>query len=233
MLTWQTKNGSKIKLLKIGITNCYLINCKHVNILVDSGPKKKSKKVVSLLKENLQDGETLNNLFLTHTHFDHSQNTRKIKEIFNPEIIVHKSEANCAKKGYTPIPDGTWPITRMISNLGRRIVPQIAKYKPFNPDIIVDSEYLINDVPELKIIETPGHTTGSISLIVDNEIAFVGDTMFGHWRRTILTPFGNDVPEMYKSWQKLSDTECSLFLPAHGKAINIEKLKLEIKKEKA
>lgn len=230
MFTWKTSLGIKIKLFKIGITNCYLIKTNNINLLVDSGPKRFSKKIISLLKANLLEGEALNYLFLTHSHFDHSQNVKLIFDHYNPQIIVHKTEVDCAKKGYTPIPDGTFPITKLISNLGRRFTPQIAEYEPIVPNISIDSEYLINDLPELKIIETPGHTTGSMSLIIDNEIAFVGDTMFGHFRKTILTPFGNDIPGMYHSWEKLLATGCRLFLPAHGKAIKKEKLEQEIKR---
>lgn len=77
MFVWKTKNGFKVKLFKIGITNCYLINYNNINILVDSGPKRFYKKIISLLKTNLAEGETLNYLVLTHTHFDHSQNTKR------------------------------------------------------------------------------------------------------------------------------------------------------------
>ena len=230
MFTWKTKSGITIKQFKIGITNCFLIQNKELNILVDTGLKKFSNKLVSALKNNVS--EKLDYLVLTHTHYDHSQNAKTITNIFTPKIIVHNTESECMKKGYTPIPKGTMLVTKIISNLGRRFTPQLAAYDPVEPDIIINSEYLINDQTLFKIIETPGHTTGSISLIVDNEIVLVGDTMFGHFKNSIMIPFGNDIPEIYKSWVKLLATDCRLFLPAHGKAIKKEKLEKEIKKRK-
>jgi len=55
-----------------------------------------------------------------------------------------------------------------------------------------------------------------MSLIVDDEIAIVGDAMFGIFPNSIFPPFADNVPVMIKSWRKLLDTKCMLFLPAHG-----------------
>lgn len=231
MFTWKTTNGFNIKLFKVGITNCYLIRYNKTNILVDSGQKRFRKKIISVLSKNLEEN-TLHYLLLSHTHYDHSQNVKTISEIYNPKIIVHQSEAECLSKGYTPIPDGTMFFTKIVANLGRRFTPKLAAYDKVNADITIDSDYLIENNPGLRIIETPGHTKGSVSLIIDNEIAVVGDTMFGHFKRTIMTPFGNDIPTMIESWQKLLETNCRLFLPAHGKAIKKEQLEKELKKEK-
>ncbi len=229
MLTWKTTAGTKILLFKIGITNCYLIEKQNLRVLVDTGQKKFSSKLLSLLKSKL-NGNDLNYLLLTHTHYDHSQNAKAIYDLFSPKLIVHHAEAECLAKGYTPIPDGTMFITNIIARLGRRFTPQLAAYDPVNPDIIIQSNDLVDNNPDLRIIETPGHTKGSVSLLIDNEMAIVGDTMFGHFRKTILTPFGNDIPTMIKSWKKLYETDCKLYLPAHGKAIKREKLENELNK---
>jgi glyoxylase-like metal-dependent hydrolase (beta-lactamase superfamily II) len=231
MLTWKTTAGTNIVLFKIGITNCFLIEKQDLRVLVDTGQKKFSSKLVALLKSRLK-GNDLNYLLLTHTHYDHSQNAKAIFDLFNPKLIVHHTEAECLAMGYTPIPNGTMFITKVIARLGRKFTPQLAAFDKLNADITIDSDYFIENNPELRIIETPGHTKGSVSLIVDNEIAIVGDTMFGHFRKTILTPFGNDIPTMIESWKKLYETNCKLFLPAHGKAIKKEKLEKELKKGK-
>jgi hypothetical protein len=55
-------------------------------------------------------------------------------------------------------------------------------------------------------------------VIVNGELALVGDAMFGVFRNSIFPPFADDVPQMVKSWGKLLDTGCSLFLPSHGSA---------------
>jgi len=54
-----------------------------------------------------------------------------------------------------------------------------SKYQPVNPDVVVRNEYdLEKYIPGAKVISTSGHTAGSISLVIGNEAAFVGDTLF-------------------------------------------------------
>lgn len=93
--------------------------------------------------------------------------------------------------------------------------------------IILSSRTPISTIPG---IPTPGHTCGSVSLIVDGEIAVVGDAMVG--RRSIFPPFADDVPELVRSWQKLLDTGCGLFLPAHGRAKGRETLESSYHKQR-
>jgi hydroxyacylglutathione hydrolase len=85
------------------------------------------------------------------------------------------------------------------------------------------ADYLVEDRRDLTflgfnafILSTPGHTAGSMSVIVDNEVALVGDAMFGVFRGSILPPFGFDLNEMVESWGRLIGAGCTIFLPGHG-----------------
>jgi glyoxylase-like metal-dependent hydrolase (beta-lactamase superfamily II) len=75
----------------------------------------------------------------------------------------------------------------------------------------------MNDI--IKIIETPGHSVDSISILVDNEVAIVGDAMFGIFKKSIFPPYADDTAKMIESWGKLLHTDCQIFLPGHGRAI--------------
>jgi glyoxylase-like metal-dependent hydrolase (beta-lactamase superfamily II) len=55
-------------------------------------------------------------------------------------------------------------------------------------------------------------------LVVDDEIAIVGDCMFGVFKSSIFPPVAEDPDEMIRSWGKLLETNCSIFLPSHGSA---------------
>jgi glyoxylase-like metal-dependent hydrolase (beta-lactamase superfamily II) len=106
-----------------------------------------------------------------------------------------------------------------------------SKYQPVNPDLVVGSEYDLGKyLPGAKVISTPGHTTGSISLVIGNEAAFVGDTLFNVMSWSVFPPFANDIPELLKSWQRLIDTGCRTFFPGHGKPITLQKLKVSYEK---
>jgi len=72
---------------------------------------------------------------------------------------------------------------------------------------------------QLKVLHTPGHTAGSVSYLVDNQIALVGDAMVNPFHRHIFPPFANNPQQLPATWQALLNTGCSTFLPAHGTQI--------------
>ncbi|MDY6800893.1 MAG: MBL fold metallo-hydrolase [Bacteroidota bacterium] len=218
----KSAQGTKIHIILVGMTNCYLIQKDGINILVDSGVSKSYKKLKHQLKLILGDHRFIDYHFLTHTHYDHAGNSNKIKEDFQAKIIVDKNEAEWLKKGFTCLPRGTSWLFKLITYSGNKYASSIGKFEPAMPDIIVTDQLSIFD--NIKIIHTPGHTIGSQSLLVDNEIALVGDTLFGIFKKKIFPPFADNIDELYKSWDLLLSTKCKLFLPGHGKPIKRDQL---------
>jgi glyoxylase-like metal-dependent hydrolase (beta-lactamase superfamily II) len=71
-----------------------------------------------------------------------------------------------------------------------------------------------------KAIHTPGHSAGSVSVLLDSGEAFVGDlAMNGFPLR--LTPgfpiFAEDMAKLRESWQLLLAQGARMIYPAHGK----------------
>jgi hydroxyacylglutathione hydrolase len=74
-------------------------------------------------------------------------------------------------------------------------------YQPVQPDILVNERMTLNEFGfNAFVIHTPGHSFGSISVIIDNEIAIVGDAMFGVFRNSVFLPFADDLKQMVISW---------------------------------
>ena len=228
MKSWKTKNGYEIFQVLSGRSNSYFISTGTLNILVDTGKES----AYNRLKLNIDLLKLTNKkiafLILTHTHFDHCQSAAKIKEQANCRIIVSEKEEESIKKGYTSLPNGTLIFTRLISFLGNWIGKKRFGYKPFIPDILVDDEFDLMDYDlNIKMIKTEGHSSGSISVIVDNEIAIVGDAIFGVFKNSVFPPYADNPIEMIKSWRMLLDTDCDTFLPGHGKEVKRELIQKE------
>ncbi|NJK93883.1 MAG: hypothetical protein HC905_02195 [Bacteroidales bacterium] len=108
-----------------------------------------------------------------------------------------------------------------------------AHYEPCKAHILVDSVLDLNVTGfKAQIISTPGHTKGCMSVIINDEIALVGDVMFGVFKGSVMPPFGNDVRQIVQSWEKLLETNCSVFLPSHGSANSRELVLREFNKRK-
>jgi len=231
MKKWKTKNGYEVYKVLGGRCNSYLIKAEYNTFLVDNG----TKATLPRLKKNIENTgahlESIDYLILTHTHFDHCQNTAALAEKSSNYIVISRKEKNFAAEGFTPLPDGTYFITRLLQKVGDLSKFKTFRYEPFSANITIEEEFDFNNNKlNIKIIPTPGHTLGSISVIVDDEIAIVGDAMFGIFPNTVFPPFACDTHEMLRSWKKLLDTGCRLFLPGHGRKINRKLLEQDFRK---
>ena len=217
MKTWVTTSGYKIIRVLFGRSNVFLLTNGVSHILIDSSIGNQWRKLQKRL--NQLNISHLDYLILTHTHFDHAGNARKIKEKYNAKIIVSRSETSNLESGENLSPGGTNFIIRGLVRLIEKSGFLNLKTEPCSSDVLIESPF---DLKKLSfnafILPTPGHTIGSLSIIIDDEIAIVGDAMFGVFKGSIFPPFANDVPQMIKSWELLLATKCSLFLPSHGTA---------------
>lgn len=215
MNNYITKSGYKINIILKKRCNVVFITNNKTNLIVDSNRKKHRRLLVdSFLKYDISK---IDFLFLTHSHFDHSENAQFIKNEYNSKVLIHKSEAGFLSSGFTPLPSGTLPPTRLLINLiGKRIQHKF-KYEPCKPDIVFENQFSLYDLGfNGYILHTPGHSAGSSCLILDNEICIAGDTMFSIFKNTILPPYADDVKQLVSSWGKLLNTKCNLFIPSHG-----------------
>jgi glyoxylase-like metal-dependent hydrolase (beta-lactamase superfamily II) len=215
--TWETKNGYKITRVLTGRSNVFLISKGDKNILVDTSPASCWKKLDRRLQRLGVD--RLEALILTHTHYDHAGNAARLQEKYKAMVIVHRFEGSFLERGEAIIPKGTSFLGRLvIERLGKHLAPRL-KCPPCRPDILVDDVLSLADFGfNACIVHTPGHSPGSQSVIVDDEIALVGDAMFGIFPGSAFPPFASDARQMVESWGKLLATNCRLFLPAHGTA---------------
>ena len=210
-----------IKKIKMGKSNAYLVRAKKGYILVDAGMENKLNKVKDTLNEINADWEDIILIIITHVHYDHVGSLFDLKERTKAEVLVHEKEKKLLEMGKTSFPKGTMILSKMISKLGNLFLQ--GSFKPVVADITINdcyelSKYGING----KIIYTPGHTEGSISLIIENNI-ICGDTFFGVLPNSVYPPFANNKEQLLKSWKKISKYDCENFYPGHGEVFNRKK----------
>lgn len=213
MKKWVTKKGSEIIRVLAERSNVFLLKKDNLNILIDTSVRNERRKLINrLCRLNIN---RLDYLVLTHTHYDHVQNAAFIQRKYSAKIIVHASEAHFLNNGYTPLPKGTIFPTKALIKLTKFFGIK-KRYEPCCADIRVDEKFDITQTGDVFVLHTPGHTRGSVSLIVDNEIAIVGDAMMATYPNSIFIPFADDVLQVIESWGKLLQTNCVVFLPGHG-----------------
>ncbi len=218
MVIWTTKNGVEISRILNRRCNCYVVRHRGRCLLVDTSRRSERKNLTQALYS--MGIRRLSLLVLTHCHFDHTENAAFVRQRFKAPIAVHTSEAPLLETGKNAAIWGTvWPTRLLIRAVTARHIHRFFRYRPAGADIRVQGRF---DLGALGfpgyLLHTPGHTGGSLSLIIDNDIAVVGDAMFGIFKNGVLPPFGADPGQMVRTWKTLLDTDCRLFLPAHGNA---------------
>ena len=150
-----------IQLLKYGNTNCYYIEGKNGSILVDTDWAGTLQLFYSKIKElNIKN---IDYLLITHYHPDHMGIAQDIIENMNVKLLVID-----VQEDYIHSSDKIFEKDKNIN------------FKPINTNPIIisceQSRKFLNDLGiDGEIIHTPGHSDDSISLILDNGIAIVGD----------------------------------------------------------
>ena len=143
-------------------SNLYLITG-DFNILIDAGTGSDSEYAISCIREILGDSD-LDRIILTHCHFDHAGGVPAIVREFGCRCYVGEADAG-------PLSEGDQIMT--VSNLFGAVLPPIEVIPLSDGDIIDNGSH------RLRVIDTPGHTPGSICLYDEATSGlFSGDTVF-------------------------------------------------------
>jgi glyoxylase-like metal-dependent hydrolase (beta-lactamase superfamily II) len=217
MRTWETKGGYKITRVLAGRSNVFLVAHGGKYLLVDTSPGSRWRMLDRRLRR-LGVGR-LDALVLTHAHYDHAGNAARLQDRYEAKVIAHIAEGPCLARGENNAVGGTNALTRLaVAGLGKYFARR-SRYEPCRPDIQVDPSFDLREFGfKAHALHTPGHTAGSLSVIVDDEIALVGDAMFGIFPGSVFPPYAEDAGRLVESWGRLLATKCRLFLPVHGTA---------------
>jgi len=210
-----------IHAIKAGISNCYLVKDKGGAILVDAGPPGEIKALVSGLARAGVKPEGLNAAVVTHCHWDHIGSLNALKEVSRATVIVQQRERHALENGERLIPPGATLWGRLFGWFLKGISAKMT-IVPCDADIAVgETDYSLQPFGiEATIVYTPGHTSGSVSVLLDNGAAFVGDSAMNGLPLTLgpnLPIFAEDMRALRRSWQTLLKKGARTIYPGHGK----------------
>ena len=218
------------KLHRIGLVNVssYLIYRPGKAILVDCGPAGSEVKILETLDRLGLEPDMLQMLVLTHSHFDHAGSAGMLKELTGCKILIHATEAERLRQGFSPIPSGTRWKAKVLVAAGRIFARKLMKYPGAEPDLRVDRHYELDSVGfPGRIIHTPGHTYGSMVVLLEQGELISGDTLFGLANKLHFPPFAEDLPALLSSWRLIRDLPVKVFYPAHGHKFSFESFEKE------
>ena len=211
--------SAEIHKLSLGICNCYLVKEDGI-ILVDAGPPNQVSKLRMELQTLSINPEDISLLVLTHGHFDHIGSVSAVKTLTNCKVAINHREKEWVEQALRPMPPGIGLWGAVLAVLMRIMTPFV-KFPPSSVDIVLeDREFPLHPFGiNGKVLHTPGHTSGSMSLLLDTGEAFVGDLAMGGFPMRIgpgMPTVGDDRNTIKASWKLLLDSGAKWIYPAHG-----------------
>ncbi|MBR0143295.1 MAG: MBL fold metallo-hydrolase [Clostridia bacterium] len=183
-------------------TNCYIVYDEENGEACVIDPGGDYPRLASFIDEK---GLKVQNIFLTHGHFDHMLVADRLREKTGARIVIHKDDE------------------KMLQAADDNMYLSIARepFRPCRADVLLSGgERTKLSGVEIYFLHTPGHTPGSMCIIIDNVI-FTGDTLFKNdVGRTDLE--GGSELEMKYSLRTLFDLDDDYILyPGHDKSTTL------------
>jgi hydroxyacylglutathione hydrolase len=219
---------AEIYKLKFGINHCYIIKGKDA-IIIDGGPPKSGKSFLKKLDSLSIRPDEIKLIVLTHGDFDHAGSAKEIKEITGARIAIHEYDRKNLEEARNNWPPGVTTWGKATHFVLYPLFMKLISFSPAKADIILHDEefpleqYGING----RIIYTPGHTAGSVSVLLDSGEAFVGclaHNAFPFTFHPVLPIYAEDIAEIKKSWDILIKQGAKMIYPGHGNPFPVEKI---------
>lgn len=203
--------------------NCYVFEEENGLILIDAALKMAASSIIEFAHKK---DKPIDKIILTHSHMDHIGALDEVKKAF-PEAVVYlsKRDALLFEGDFSLLP----------GEPQQKIKGSFSKDIHTKPDVLVEEG---DEIGSLKVISTPGHTPGSISLYDERSgIVIAGDALVtkgglfvtGEFRLTFPFPaFATwDAETALKSAEKLLALPLSCLAVGHGDLIMEPHAKLQ------
>ena len=182
-------------------TNCYIVEDEDTKETMVIDPGGEPEHIAETLTQ--MGADSIKYIFLTHCHADHIGGVQELKNLKGGKVLVSTDDS-----------EGLYnKDINMCDYIGLEMPPLDADAQLKDGDIIK-----IGDL-DFKVIATPGHTKGGLSLYCEKkQLVFTGDTLFsGTWGRTDLPTgsFEEIIDSITNKLMKLP--EDTIVYPGHGK----------------
>ncbi len=157
------------------VANPYLIMDPDGLTLIDTGLPGSDKKILNYISDLGRSPSDLKRIIITHSDMDHVGGLYAIKKASGAHIYASAIESEAMSKGR---PSRQIKPKNFFLKLLMGIAGRFMKPAPVSADEILSEGQVLPFLGGLRVLETPGHTPGHISLFSPSTgILFTGDSI--------------------------------------------------------
>ena len=225
--------GYQITRIDLSGVNCYLVKVEEAFILFDTGGHMLMDKVfddkrASLDKALQEAGCKPGNLklvVLTHGDNDHTANAAFIREKYKAKIAMHQGDLELVEKLEIEKLMESFKYDKLslkisfffLKSLIRKVsIKILSTYEKFSPDILLgEGDNLKEYGLDASILHIPGHTPGSIGVLLP-EGDFIAGDVFANGKKPSIAPNACDFVKLKESVARLKALDLKKVYPGHG-----------------
>lgn len=206
--------------LKLSLSNAYLVRGERI-FLVDTGAPADWPQLDKLLAKEGVSFKDLAAVIHTHAHSDHAGCSARIQQEFGTPLVLHRADTELAMSGMNG------PLTP-VGFLARMAKPFVDKpFTPFRPTLELAD---LSELGTLQFpgyaIHTPGHTHGSISLVIGDSVLGGDVARGGLLGGAAYHFFIEDLAAIQQSIKRVLSTGARMIYPGHFGAFTSSQLSL-------
>lgn len=145
-------------------------------IIVDTGNPGSASKILRAMRKHHIPFDSVSMILVTHSHLDHSGSAAELQKILKVPIAMHHLEKEYVENG-TRLKLTPKDIFGKLFLKTPLIKQNVEKFKV---DIVLEGAEDLNPYGvNARVIFTPGHTPGSVSVLLANKEMIAGDVVSG------------------------------------------------------
>lgn len=200
------------------IANAYLLKTGSGFVLIDTGFSLQRGKLRKALETVGCKPGDLKLVVITHADFDHTGNCAWLQKKYKAPIAIHRAESAVVERGRMLLSrknrQGVFA-RAMVDVMGLFI------FRRFKPDIYIDEG---NDLSryglDARVFHIPGHSMGSIGVLMTGGHFFCGDLLTNE-KRPEKSTLVDDAVEMDASVERLKSLDIRTIYPGHGRPFTL------------
>jgi len=207
--------GVAVKVFGIPYVNAFLLTEGELT-LIDTGLPKKQSAIERALRDLSMRVEQVRHIVLSHQHVDHVGNADAIGKSAGARVYAHPADAPVIR-GDVPRPGVAHPswLSKLTDWIGDRTGSGTAQ--PASVDELIEDGQVLPIGGGLRVIHTPGHTPGHVSLLW-RRVLIAADAAGGLFGRVgpPLGTYTEDIDVAKQSIRKLAELDFDVACFGHG-----------------